>query len=279
MSSNSFYRPGEVRLIKLLCVLVVLGGLGTGPAQADQFTTNKNFVPAPNTPSYFVNESALFDGRDGDPSMVLQRDAAAVAAAPNSIESSFGRDRHSAVHSLTGSTGAEVVARRRAERSVTPGGNAQTGKEAEPGTLHRRAEAHKKVAQIAAPPKETAVNKQAKRDAQAPWKITTGQAIARPAALPIPAKPPAASPGRQASPRPPEPVAALPAMAAARPVASATPQHLAGVASPAPTRPLMARDGLPRTASDLDADSGRRRLRIRNDVARRSEMISPTVPE
>jgi hypothetical protein len=213
--------PIAVRFIKLLGVLVASGGLGAGLAQADQLTTTKNFVPAPNTPSYFLDENLPFGGRGEASSAASRRDAAAASVAPRSTESSLDRERRPAVQSPTGATRAEPRERRGAK-------------------------------QYAAPRKEMAGNKQGERDAKTRQNIAAPRAAERPAAL-QPAAQPLAARGKQGVPKPPEPASPLPAKAEARPVAPETPPHRAGIGNSAPAHHATARDDWPYAESIFGA--------------------------
>ena len=243
--------PIAVRFIKLLGVLVVSGGLGAGLAQADQLTTTKNFVPAPNTPSYFLDESLPFGGRGEASSAASRRDAAAASVAPRSTESSLDRERRPAVQSPTGATRAEPRERRGAEQYAAPSRN-KARTEAERDALRRWAEARRKAAQLPTPRKEMAGNKQGERDAKTRQNIAATRVAERPAALQPAAKPLAAR-GQQGVPKPPEPASPLPAKAEARPVAPETPPHRAGIGNSAPAHHATARDDWPYAESIFGA--------------------------
>jgi hypothetical protein len=241
-----------VRVIKLLGALVVIGGLAAGPAEA-QSTTAKNFLPAPDTPSYFVDESAPVGGQDEASSAASQRAAATTAAARPATASPSGKDRHPAGQPPTGVTRAEAPAHSSAERDAAVGRKAEARKAAEANAVRRPAEVPQQAAQLTRPDKEMAVEMQAEREAKAGRKIAASQTIERPAAHRAPAKPIVANQAKRAVPKLPEPVAALPVKADARRVAREKPRRLAGIGNPAPIPHIAAGDGQVRAANMFGA--------------------------
>jgi hypothetical protein len=194
-----------MRSIMLFGVLAVIGWLGGGPVQAAQLATAKNFVPAPGTPSYFIDEGALFGGRVEASLAHSRRDAGAAAAALRSAKGSRVRQRQPPNTFPTGSAGQASAA---AERHVP------------------RQMAAELVGQI------PAIAEQTEADAAAPQRIAAGWPLSEPPRI---ANPFGASQAGPPVPTPPGPATVRSEKSQTRSLARST-RRLAEIGTVMPPR-------------------------------------------